>query len=213
MRPKTEPEPTFYSRHLPHYVPPGATLFMTFRLAGSLPKSIMEALKQEYEQINQQLDEITVCAERKAQAYLEQRKYFGRWDKILDQATYGPTWLQVDEVAKLVKESIQYRDGKVYKLHAYCIMNNHVHVLFTPVLRDKETYHPLQEIMQSLKGYTAYNANQVLGRSGSFWHNESYDHVVRDTEEHQRIVHYILNNPVKAGLVAQADAWPWSFAQ
>ncbi len=212
MIPKNEPQPTFYTRHLPHYVPPGATFFVTFRLAGSLPKHVIESLKHEYEQANQQLDQLAAPTERKAQAYLEQRKYFGRWDKVLDQATYGPTWLEVDDIAELVKESIHHRAGKVYILQAYCIMSNHVHLLFTPIRKDKETYYSLQEIMQSLKGYTAYNANQLLGRSGTFWHNESYDHVVRDSGEHSRIVHYILNNPLKAGLVTQAEAWPWSYS-
>ena len=55
--------------------------------------------------------------------------------------------------------------------------------------------------MQSLTGYTAWKANRLLGRSGAFWHHESYDHAVRNVSEWQRIITYVLNNPVKAGLV------------
>ena len=65
--------------------------------------------------------------------------------------------------------------------------------------------------MQSLKGYTARKANQLLGRSGAFWHHESYDHCVRNSNEWRRIVNYVLNNPVKAGLVDEWEKWRWSY--
>jgi REP element-mobilizing transposase RayT len=63
--------------------------------------------------------------------------------------------------------------------------------------------------MQTLKGYTARQANQLLQRAGQpFWQTESYDHSVRDLLEGQRIRAYIDNNPVKAGLAAQAEEYP-----
>ena len=65
--------------------------------------------------------------------------------------------------------------------------------------------------MQSLKGYTARKANQLLGRSGAFWHHESYDHCVRNPTELQRTVTYVLNNPVKVGLVDEWKKWRWSY--
>ena len=67
--------------------------------------------------------------------------------------------------------------------------------------------------MQSIKGYTARKANKVLGRSGSFWEHESYDRWARDAEELQRMVLYIANNPVKAGLVESWRDWPWSYCK
>ena len=70
---------------------------------------------------------------------------------------------------------------------------------------------PLSAIMQSLKGYTARKINLPLGRSGTFWEEESYDHVVRDEAEFARIVSYVLNNPVKAGLVQDWQEWKWSY--
>ena len=107
-------------------------------------------------------------------------------------------------------------------------MANHVHVVFTPLAMQpsdiaqtdslrannsdaEPNYHALSFIMQSLKGYTAWKANRLLGRSGKFWHHESYDHVVRDPIELQRIVTYVLNNPVKAGLVDKCEKWQWSY--
>ena len=72
-------------------------------------------------------------------------------------------------------------------------------------------YHSLASIMQSLKGYTAFHANQVLGREGEFWAHESYDHWIRDSDEWQRIVAYVLNNPRKAGYVKNWQDWKWNY--
>ena len=117
----------------------------------------------------------------------------------------------------------------MYRLDAYCIMSNHVHVVFTPlVIESSRTdansaentaqtkdlcYNTLSTIMQSLKGYTARKANRLLGRNGVFWQPESYDHVVRDANEWQRIVTYVLNNPVKAGLVDRWEKWQWNYCR
>jgi len=76
---------------------------------------------------------------------------------------------------------------------------------------DGVVYHSLAAVMQSLKGYTAHEANRLLGRNGEFWSHESYDHWIRDADEWQRIVAYVLNNPVKAGYVDRVQDWKWSY--
>ena len=74
-------------------------------------------------------------------------------------------------------------------------------------------YVPIRRITQGLKGYTAREANRLLGRTGQpFWQGESYDHWVRDETEFIRIIAYIENNPVKAGLVARSEDRRWSSA-
>ncbi len=72
---------------------------------------------------------------------------------------------------------------------------------------------PVSKIMQSLKRYTAREANKILGRRGAFWQDESYDHVVRDSNELERIVLYVLHNPVKAGLIEHWRDWKWSYSR
>jgi REP element-mobilizing transposase RayT len=52
-----------------------------------------------------------------------------------------------------------------------------------------------------------------LGRRGRFWQQESYDHWARDEDELERIIRYVEQNPVKAGLVAKAEDWPFSSAR
>jgi REP element-mobilizing transposase RayT len=200
----------FYRRHLPHFQPPGATLFVTFRLAGSIPAQVLQQLLAESERVKALLDNITDPQERAKRAYLEQRLLFGKWDTALDTTQSGPFWLREPQIAELVVESLHHRDNRVYDLDAFCIMPNHVHVVYTPLLKDDGTYHAMSAIMHSLKRYTARQANLLLGREGSFWQHENYDHVVRDEEEWRRIIMYVLNNPVKAGLVRQWDEWPWT---
>lgn len=202
-----------YSRHLPHIQPPGATLFVTFRLAGSIPLAVQRALLAEAAASEKRLSQIGNTAERQRLTYEEHKRLFGRWDAVLDRAETGPRWLGEPQIAQLVQESLHYRDGKVYDLDAFCIMSNHVHVLFTPLPESEERYYALPAIMQSLKGFTARQANVLLGRDGQFWQHESYDHIVRNERERQRIRRYILQNPVKAGLVRSWDEWPWSFVK
>ena len=122
-------------------------------------------------------------------------------------------------------------------------MPNHVHIVFTPldknlaeskitngfVDRDLSRSHSsivyngdinvaqqlpiVTNILRLLKGSTAHECNKKLGRKGAFWQHESYDHVVRNQEELSRIIEYVMNNPVKAKLVDNADDWKWSYCK
>jgi len=224
----------FYRRHLPHWQPEDAALFITFRLAGSLPQRVLDELKQERERAERALEEIGDAAARYQQHDLDNRRHFGRWDRALDSATQGPRWLAQSEIAQIVAEALRYRDGKVYGLLAYCIMPNHVHLvcrigsagdgigrIASPGCGETQAANPsydsdgeqpvaLHKILQSLKRHTARQANLKLGRQGAFWQEESYDRVVRDAEELERVLSYVLNNPVKAGLVEDWQEWPWT---
>jgi REP element-mobilizing transposase RayT len=94
----------------------------------------------------------------------------------------------------------------LYELQAWVVMPNHVHLLILPHV-------PMPQVTHWIKGSTAREANQLLGRTGKpFWQHESYDHWVRNEREFQRIVAYIEENPVSAGLAATPDGWPWSSA-
>jgi REP element-mobilizing transposase RayT len=128
-------------------------------------------------------------------------------DRHLDTARQGPSFLRRPEVASLVVEALQGGvERGYYDLRAFVVMSNHVHVLLRPL-------QAASRVLQWLKGSTARAANQVLARTGQpFWQRESYDHWVRDEEEMERIVVYIENNPVQAGLVADPSKYRWSSA-
>ena len=199
-----------YERNLPHIQPPGAILFVTFRLAGSLPTAVLQRLREEADRIEAELTVIEDEQERAQRSYREHHRLFGKWDTHLDTAAAGPKWLNDQRVARVVCNSLHFRDGNVYNLDCFCVMPNHVHVVFAP-LPAEGGYHSLSSIMHSLKRYTARQANDVLGREGQFWQHESYDHIVRDAAELGRIRRYVCDNPVKAGLVDDPDDWPWTY--
>ena len=200
-----------YERHLPHIQPPGATLFVTFRLAGTIPRAVLERLKAEATERERLLRQTAVPDTLPRFLYEEQKRQFARWDKLLDRAEYGPLWLKQPEIAAVVVDSLHYLDGKVYDMDAFCVMPNHGHIVIRPLKTGDGRYHPLQKIMHSFKRYTARQANKILGREGAFWQHESYDHVVRNRQEWERIVAYVINNPVKAGLVESWADWPWTY--
>lgn len=139
----------------------------------------------------------------------QRKRYFSTFDSMLDRAVNGRNWLHDERVSNMIAEAIRFRDGKAYDLLAYCIMPNHVHMVFT-VERSTTS---LCMILQSLKAYTAREANKILCQKGTFWQHESYDHVVRDGKELEHIIHYVLHNPVKAGMVTRREQWKWSYCR
>jgi len=113
-------------------------------------------------------------------------------------------------VAEIVTKALHHDDGKRYDLHAYVLMPDHVHVVLRPLRRDQGTV-PLREIMKALKGSSAHRINTALGRRGSFWRDESYDHIIRSAREYRATIRYMQANPVRLGLVERADQWPWTW--
>jgi hypothetical protein len=69
-----------------------------------------------------------------------------------------------------------------------------------------------QQWLGPRKGFTAHQANRILGRHGPFWQEESYDHLIRDDREFHRVQRYIEHNLVRAGLVALPEESAWSSA-
>jgi REP element-mobilizing transposase RayT len=174
---------TFHSRRLPHYHSVGQPIFLTWRLHGSLP------------------------ANRSFPAGTTSGRAFVIMDRLLDNACAGPLFLRIPEIASMVVDSIHYRDLRHYQLHAYVVMPNHVHLLITPLAE-------VSKVMQSLKRFTAREGNRILGLTGRpFWQDESYDRLVRDETEFQRIADYIEMNPVKSGLAATPEDFAWSSAR
>ena len=200
-----------YQRNLPHIQPPGATFFVTFRLAGSIPLAVLREFRDQAEQQAREIETIEDSQERDRQRYRAYKKQFARWDAYLDRMPNGPYWLRQPEIASIVVESLHHRHGNKYDLDTFSVMPNHVHALFTPLEAEDGIYIPLQQIMHSLKRFTARAANKILHRQGQFWHHESHDHAVRDLAELRRIRRYILLNPLKAGLVKSWEEWPWTY--
>jgi len=210
-------------RNLPHWYVPGALHFVTFRLAGTLPAGVIDDLqRRKAEWLRQKRSAATCEAAHRRQVH---KRLFAVYDEYLDHHQ-EVDHLAEPRVAALVRRSLYHLHGEKYGLSAYCILPNHVHVLFLPYSLHLPTeaalkrepgecadaVSPLSGIMHSLKGYTGHEANKILRRKGSFWQHESYDHWVRDEDELERIVEYINTNPVKADLARAPQDWVWSSA-
>jgi REP element-mobilizing transposase RayT len=141
-------------------------------------------------------------------AALNSGQAFAAMDRLLDETRSGAFYLRQPPVADMVVEAIQYNASTLghYLLHAFVVMPNHVHLLATPAVA-------LPKLTKSLKGITAKRANAMWGLTGKpFWQEESYDHLVTHEREFGRIRNYIEGNPVRAGLVRDANEYRWSSA-
>jgi len=179
---------TYYERNLPHWLPERAEVFLTWRLYGSLPSEVVARLRA---------------------AELTPGRQFARAEHLLEANPIGPLWLREEAVAECVETAIIRGQDELgqYRILAYVVMPNHVHLLIEPRAE-------LRRITNGLKGVAAREANRILNRTGSrFWQDESFDHWVRDSVERQRIIAYIENNPVKARLARRPEDWPWSSAK
>jgi putative transposase len=173
--------------YLPHRDEPDLTQFVTFRLADTFP----ESLRSEWEHLWRIEDD----RERRTEleAYLDRCR--------------GECYLRRPEVAALIETALRFFHGERYELHAWCVMPNHVHVLF------KVESVPMAEILESWKKYTAQKANRLLGRRGNLWELDYWDTYMRDADHERKTVRYIEGNPVKAKLVLDSKDWPWSSAR
>lgn len=212
-------QPVWWDRgYLPHVESPRMIQHVTFRLADSLPRAVVEqmvAALKEIPPMKRKPERV-----RRVQAYLD--------------AGYGSCILRDPAAGELVQKALLHFHGERYDLHAWCVMPNHVHVLFQ--VREGWT---MSRCVWSWKSFTGRLINQL--RSGEsrlarlcpailpggarqaearlteagpqpVWHREYFDRYVRDDTHYVNAVNYIHQNPVKAGLITNAEEWPWSSA-
>jgi REP element-mobilizing transposase RayT len=172
--------------YLPHRDEPGLVQFVTFRMADAFPAE----LRSEWEAL------LKIEDDRKRRIELE---------AYLDQGR-GECHLRRADIAAMVEGSLLFRHDVQYELRAWVIMPNHVHLLF--LVQDV----PMSQLVDAWKGYTAKEANKILGRKGQFWQEGYWDTYMRDSAHELRSRRYIEKNPVKAFLVKDPKDWPWSSA-
>ncbi len=157
--------------------------------------------------------------DREVTEFTRRRRKLPHWQKpgaiyyiTVSLRVGSPVCLSREDIAPIIVQSLRFDDGIRYRLHAYVIMPDHIHLLIEPLPRGKG-YVPLPEIMQALKGVTSHRINRRLGRRGPMWLDESYDRIPRHEQEYAQKMRYIRNNPVKAGLVEQVEEWHWVWAK
>ena len=177
--------------YLPHFDGGEIPQFITFRLADSLPQALLHRWRQEL--TSEQNINVDAALRKRIELYLDQG--------------YGKCYLKDPRIAEVVQRSFLFFDQQRYRLSAWVIMPNHAHILMTPCASQT-----LSRILQSLKSYTASQANKITNRTGSFWQPESFDRYIRNADHFAKVIAYIENNPVKAHLCKKPEDWPYGSA-
>ena len=186
------PASEWHSRgYIPHREAGEESQSITFRLADSLPKHVLE-------QTLADLQDLPKDAARR-----DHRK---RIEAMLD-AGLGEALLAGPGAASIVQNALLFFDADRYRLHAWCVMPNHVHVPMTP-----SENRSLSVLVHSWKSYSALQINRALDRSGPVWFTEYFDRKIRNERHFEAARFYIEQNPVKAGLCKEAADWPFSSA-
>jgi len=179
--------PYWHNRsYLPHYENSSLLQMITYRLGDSLPQKVLTRLKDEPETIE------------------GDEKYRKRIEICLDSG-YGSCVLKTDEVAFIVYNTWLFYNGERYKIHAWVIMPNHIHILFQPLLP-----FTLSRIVEDWKKFSSREINRLINKKGHLWNLEYWDRYIRNEAHYKSAVEYIHNNPVKAGLVSVPEEWKWS---
>ena len=183
---------------LPHWEKDSATYFITFRLADSLPKSVLDRIESERQAIVKTANQL-----RRKLSSDERRKIQTLSTPVIERfldTGAGACHLTNPVVAGEVAHALTHFDDKRYRLFSWCVMPNHVHVVVR--LFPGQT---LASVVHSWKSFTAKRVNTILGLHGTLWQREYYDHLLRSESEFERAISYVSENPAKANL----KDWKW----
>jgi REP element-mobilizing transposase RayT len=175
---------------LPHWQQPGCCYFLTYHLGDSLPKDLLERWAEEKE-IWLKFHPIPWSEDEEIEYHRRFTEQINGW---LD-AGYGSCALREPALREIVSEGLMHFDSVRYLQHAFVVMPNHVHDLFS--------LHPqwsLQKVIHNWKGYSSHEINKCRGTHGPFWQKSYHDRMIRDSQHFANCVRYIRSNPSKAKL-------------
>jgi REP element-mobilizing transposase RayT len=190
---KNDAQHLVWSKQLPHWHQDEKYIFVTFRLADSLPQSKLNEFRAEKNKWIS-LHPFPWSKEDESDYH---RKFSTVIDKWLD-SNYGSCILRDEKCRAIVENALHFYDAKRYELIAYVVMPNHVHVCFMPLNGFR-----ISQILHTWKSYSANSVNKVLNRTGKVWQKEYFDRYIRDESHFERVIRYIRrNNPSLAWLAA-----------
>ncbi len=183
--------------HLPHWEKEEGLYFITFHLADSLPKSVLAKIAERHHILS-------TAKQKNANLLPEQKALLAAYsrrgiEEYFDRGAGSRPFLDI-RIAGAMAAALRFREGKHYRLLAWCIMPNHVHVV-VKLFPGQE----LARVVKAWKNFSAKAANQALGREGRFWQREYYDRLIRNGDELDRAIRYVLENPAGARL----ENWTW----
>ncbi|MES2995504.1 MAG: transposase [Verrucomicrobiota bacterium] len=181
--------------YLPHLDAAKEIQAVTFRLADALSAMVIERWQRELENVGQETDEN------------QRAKRLHGWIARYEDAGHGACVLQQSQCAEIVQSALLHFDGDRYRMLEWVIMPNHVHMMLETL-----PGYELAGVIKSWKSFTARRIHDAIGGSGPLWQREYFDRYIRDENHFHASRKYIHENPVKAGLVAQAEDWRWGSA-
>lgn len=184
-----------YYRHLPHWRQEGATYFVTFRLADSIPQEQLRALKRW-----RAVWESSHPEPRSEEDWSELAREVSRKTEQWMDEGFGECVFRNHELAEEMSKSLLHFQNERCLTSCFAVMPNHVHVVMKPLGSFE-----LEDVLEQVKRFVSRKVNTTLGRTGVLWEEESYDRIIRDEEHLYRVVQYIGRNPAKAGL--PQDEW------
>lgn len=176
---------------LPHWEQPGASYFITWRLADSIPETKLQELNEEKKSWLANHPQPWSPEDEEAFHQL----FSGKIDEWLD-AGFGSCLLRDQDLRDLVRASLLFFEGERYVIHSFVIMPNHCHVLVTL----KENF-DLAGLLHSWKSFSARELNRLRSATGTVWQKEYFDRLVRDGKHFESCVKYIRRNPERARLL------------
>ncbi len=204
-----------YRKHLPHFQQQGQSYFITWCLKDAVPPKALESYTLQLRQIKSEIEiaqknqyDEHLLSDLKIKMAIIRNKYMKAFDDLLHVQTRMIIDLSKDENARIIIDALRFWEGKRLENYAICVMSNHIHWVLR-VYDKNEQGEPvwLQDILQSVKRFTATELNKQENRKGTVWHSESYDTTIRNTQHLYNAINYTLQNPVSAGLVK--NWWEW----
>lgn len=171
--------------NLPHWQQGEAWIFVTWRLADSLPQAVVDKLVAQraiWEKIHPR-----PWTEQEQREH--NRKFTMGFEKLLDDA-HGECHLAREDLRAILSGALLHFHTVRYELDCFVIMPNHVHVLFRPL-----NEHHLESILQTWKRYSAREINKMREKDGSLWQREYWDRLIRTEKQFEWTQNYIQNNP------------------
>ena len=185
---------------VPHWQFKDAVYHISFRLIDAIPETVKRRILEERRLLTQWQNELPGLSVQEQQR--QEELYSERVEHYL-AAGYGECILKQSQAAEIVKQSLEYFDGQKYRLHAWCIMPNHLHVAMDLLSNDIT----LGSVVSGWKSFTAREINKCFNRNGALWQPDYYNRIIRDYKEYVRTIEYIWLNPDKAKL--QNWEWRW----
>ncbi len=189
-------------RGLPHWAQDDRVVFITWRMQDSLPVELLSAwrskrslwlrdrgLDPESPDWKKHLQKLPLAEIAEFHATFTEARH-----RFLDQG-YGSCALRDPACAAIVRDSLLHFEGDRYQMHGFVIMPNHVHLLVT--FPDRQA---ILEQCESWKRFTSTRLNRLLNKTGRFWQQDAFDHLVRGPAQYHRLVQYLADNPIKAHL-------------